>query len=84
MACRVRMPVVMDLTRRLLPAVLVVLGFGWQCVVSASPAGVTTEEDHAKYCKCRNCRKESCCCGPRHSESSVSAQSRSVRHRQFP
>ncbi len=31
----------------------------------AHAATFPTEAEHAKYCKCRNCRKESCCCGPR-------------------
>jgi hypothetical protein len=76
MATCVRMSLLIDFMRRLLPAMLLVLGVGLQCVASDSRAKFSTEDEHAKHCKCQNCRKESCCCGPRRSKPPVSAVKR--------
>lgn len=51
----------------LFPAVVLVLGLGLQGAAVASSivaAGPFQDDDHDRYCKCSNCVRESCCCGP--------------------
>lgn len=69
MVRRVRAPEISDFVRRLLPALVFALGL----VAHASAASVSATpssdvDDHAHYCKCRNCSGRSCCCGPRKPE----------------
>lgn len=68
MACRVRMRESIKLIRRLLPTVVFLVGIGSQGEASTASISTATSrdfDDHAEYCKCRNCSRESCCCGPR-------------------
>lgn len=74
MACPLRLTKLMDLVRRLLPTVVFVLGIGSPSAVSAASVSAPTSQevnDHSQYCKCRNCSKESCCCGPRKSKTTA-------------
>lgn len=57
-----------DVVRRLLPAVVLIVGLGLPGEASASsisPPVAFDADDHAQHCRCRNCRQESCCCGSR-------------------
>jgi hypothetical protein len=69
MACPLRMPDLIRLVRRLLPTVVLVVGIlGSQGAVSAASVVAKTSpkvDDHARFCKCSSCSKDSCCCGPR-------------------
>lgn len=54
----------------LLPAVVIAFGLGSPGEATASEvapahAPAIDADEHAQYCKCRHCRGESCCCGPR-------------------
>jgi hypothetical protein len=56
-----------QIARWLLPAVVFAFGLGEQrelAAASVSSTGAFDADDHSQYCKCRNCRRESCCCGP--------------------
>ena len=57
--------------RRLWPAVVLAFGLGWAEEATASavaPVPAVDADEHANHCKCRRCRGDSCCCGPRHAE----------------
>jgi len=75
MACHIRISKHRSLARALLLAALFVCGFGLSDATasSISTSDRRAEEDHADYCKCRHCRKDSCCCGPRKSRPSPAA-----------
>ena len=65
-----RLSDLVELVRRLLPVVVCALGLGWHGETNASSISSDTgahADEHAQYCKCRGCRTESCCCGPRSS-----------------
>ena len=66
---RLRTPEHHDLACRLLLAcaVVCVLGVRGASASSVAVAGAHAHggDDHARYCKCRSCNPDSCCCGPK-------------------
>jgi hypothetical protein len=57
----------LELVRGLLLACLFVGGLGHREAMASTISAVAGQEadDHARFCRCRNCNPESCCCSPR-------------------
>jgi hypothetical protein len=74
MADLARMPRCRDLARWLLLAGAFTCGLGYRGVEASSISDGPghASDEHARFCKCRNCDRESCCCGPRKAKAPTS------------